>query len=63
MDPRYEGLEKIYRKYKDRGFVVLGFPCNQFAKQEPGTAEEVCKWTKNKFEITFPIVRLVRTVA
>lgn len=38
---QYEGLEKLYEKYKDQGFEVLGFPCNQFGGQEPGTAEEI----------------------
>lgn len=38
---QYEGLEKLYEKYKDDGLVVLGFPCNQFGGQEPGTAEEI----------------------
>ena len=38
--PQYEGLEKLYRKYKDKGFEILDFPCNQFGKQAPGTAEE-----------------------
>ena len=39
--PQYEGLEKLYRKYKDKGFEILDFPCNQFGKQAPGTAEEI----------------------
>jgi len=45
--PQYEGLEALYRKYRDRGLVVLGFPCNQFGAQEPGSAPEIgsfCEW-------------------
>lgn len=53
--PQYEGLEKLYRKYKDKGFVVLGFPCNQFGKQEPGTEEEIMQFCKSNYDVTFPM--------
>jgi glutathione peroxidase len=41
LTPQYEGLQKLYEEYRDRGFAVIGFPCNQFMGQEPGTAEEI----------------------
>lgn len=53
--PQYEGLEALYRKYKDRGFVVLGFPCNQFGGQEPGGASEIRQFCSDKYDITFPL--------
>jgi glutathione peroxidase len=53
--PQYEGLEALYKKYKDQGFVILGFPCNQFAHQEPGTAEEIATFCKSKYGVTFPM--------
>ena len=52
---QYDGLEKIYLKYKDRGFVVLGFPCNQFGEQEPGSEEEIKNFCSLKFNVTFPM--------
>jgi glutathione peroxidase len=53
--PQYEGLEAIYEKYKDRGFAVLGFPANEFGKQEPGTDEQIKTFCKTKFNVTFPM--------
>lgn len=53
--PQYEGLEKLYQKYKDRGFVILGFPCNQFLEQEPGSNEEISEFCKLNYGVTFPI--------
>lgn len=52
---QYTGLENIYQKYKDKGFVVLGFPCNQFGGQEPGTNEEIKQFCSSKFNVTFPL--------
>lgn len=52
---QYEGLEALYRTYKDRGFVVLGFPCNQFMGQEPGTEAEILQFCRTNYEITFPL--------
>ncbi len=52
---QYTGLETIYQKYKDRGFVVLGFPCNQFGGQEPGSNEEIRQFCSSKFNVTFPL--------
>jgi glutathione peroxidase len=53
--PQYEGLEALYNKYKEQGFVILGFPCNQFANQEPGTAEEIATFCQSKYGVTFPM--------
>jgi glutathione peroxidase len=53
--PQYAGLETLYRKYHDRGFEVLGFPCNQFGGQEPGTAEEIATFCSTKYDVTFPM--------
>jgi len=53
--PQYKGLEAIYQKYQGRGFVVLGFPCNQFGGQEPGTNEEIKQFCTSKFDVTFPL--------
>ena len=53
--PQYKGLETIYEKYKDKGFVILGFPCNQFGAQEPGTATEIKEFCSSKYNVTFPM--------
>ena len=53
--PQYSELQKLYDDYKDKGFVVLGFPCNQFAGQEPGTNEEIGQFCKLNYGVTFPI--------
>ena len=53
--PQYAGLEALYRKYQDRGFVVLGFPCNQFGAQEPGNAEEIANFCKLTYDVSFPL--------
>jgi glutathione peroxidase len=53
--PQYEGLEALYRKYKDRGFVVLAFPCNQFGAQEPGDAAEIASFCSLTYDVTFPV--------
>lgn len=54
--PQYEGLEGLYEKYKDQGFEVLGFPCNQFGSQEPGTNEEIQNFCTMNFGVKFPIM-------
>ncbi|QDH34730.1 glutathione peroxidase [Porphyrobacter sp. YT40] len=54
--PQYDGLEKLYQSYKDKGFEVLGFPCNQFGAQEPGNAEEIDQFCKVNFGVTFPLM-------
>ena len=53
--PQYKGLETLYEKYKDQGFVILGFPCNQFAQQEPGTADEIKTFCRVNYGVTFPL--------
>lgn len=52
---QYTGLEAAYEKYKGQGFVILGFPCNQFGGQEPGTNEEIKQFCSSKFNVTFPL--------
>ena len=52
--PQYEGLESLYRKYSEQGFVVLDFPCNQFAGQAPGTEEEIVSFCQLKYDVSFP---------
>jgi glutathione peroxidase len=53
--PQYEGLQALYAKYKDQGFVITGFPANNFGGQEPGTNEEIGAFCKSKFGVTFPM--------
>lgn len=53
--PQYEGLQKLYNDYKNRGFVVLGFPANDFLRQEPGTNEEIKEFCSVSYSITFPM--------
>ena len=53
--PQYAGLEKLYRTYKDRGLVVLGFPCNQFGAQEPGSAGEIGAFCEKNYGVSFPM--------
>src|SRR4029077_3773727 len=53
--PQYKGLESIYEKYKGKGFVVLGFPCNQFMSQEPGSNEQIKQFCSEKYNVTFPL--------
>ena len=54
--PQYEGLEELYRDYKDRGFEVLAFPCNQFGAQEPGDAEEIKNFCSLTYDVSFPLM-------
>lgn len=53
--PQYEGLRALFEKYRQQGFVVLGFPCNQFGGQEPGSAAEIKTFCSTKFSVTFPL--------
>ena len=55
LTPQYEGLEQLQKTYADRGFTVVGFPCNQFAGQEPGTAEEIQTFCSTTYGVTFPL--------
>lgn len=52
---QYSGLEQIYKQYKDKGFEILAFPCNQFGQQEPGTNEEIKNFCSSKFDVTFKL--------
>ncbi|MBN8807504.1 MAG: glutathione peroxidase [Sphingomonas sp.] len=53
--PQYEGLEALHRRFADRGFEVLGFPCNQFGAQEPGDAAEIANFCSTTYDVTFPV--------
>lgn len=53
---QYEGLEELYEKYKDQGFVILGFPCNQFGSQEPGDNAEIKNFCTSTFNVSFPMM-------
>ena len=53
--PQYQGLEALQREFSPRGFCVLGFPCNQFGRQEPGSAEQIAAFCANTYEVTFPM--------
>lgn len=55
LTPQYEGLEALYRRYRDQGLVILGFPCNQFMGQEPGTAEEIAEFCSLTYDVSFPL--------
>lgn len=58
--PQYAGLEALYRQYAERGFVVLGFPCNQFGAQEPGSEAEIQRFCDSRFQVTFPMFAKVQ---
>jgi glutathione peroxidase len=55
LTPQYEGLENLYEKYKDKGLIILGFPCNQFGNQEPGTEKEISEGCLVNYGVTFPM--------
>ncbi|MHA7830402.1 MAG: glutathione peroxidase [Flagellimonas sp.] len=55
LTPQYEGLEALYKNYKDQGLVVLGFPCNQFGNQEPGNAEDIQEFCQANYGVSFPM--------
>jgi len=56
LTPQYEGLERLQKRYEDRGFTVLGAPCNQFGGQEPGTNEEIQEFCSMTYGVTFPML-------
>jgi len=62
LTPQYEGLEALYRKYRDQGFVVAGFPANDFAGQEPGTSEEIQSFCTTNFGVDFPMYDKITVV-
>ena len=55
LTPQYTGLEQLHERFADRGFAVVGFPCNQFGGQEPGTAEEIGEFCSTTYGVTFPM--------
>lgn len=55
LTPQYAALEELYRTYRDRGLVVLGFPCNQFGAQEPGSADEIAQFCATRYDVSFPM--------
>ena len=57
--PQYDGLEALYQKYKDQGLVILGFPCDQFAHQEPGSDEEIAEFCRLNHGVTFPLMKKI----
>ncbi|MBL8201998.1 MAG: glutathione peroxidase [Chromatiales bacterium] len=57
LTPQYKGLEQLYGDLQGDGFVVVGFPCNQFGGQEPGTEEEIVQFCQAKYDVTFPLAR------
>jgi len=59
LTPQYEGLERLQKRYADRGFTVLGVPCNQFGGQEPGTAEEIQTFCSTTYGVSFPLLAKV----
>ncbi|HVT42719.1 MAG TPA: glutathione peroxidase [Acidimicrobiales bacterium] len=59
LTPQYEGLERLQKKYEDRGFSVIGFPCNQFLEQEPGTADEIQQFCSATYGVTFPLTEKI----
>jgi glutathione peroxidase len=59
LTPQYEGLEKIYEEYKDKGFMIIGFPANEFAGQEPGTNEEIQNFCQINYGVKFPVAQKI----
>ena len=59
LTPQYEGLERLQKTYSDRGFSVVGFPCNQFMGQEPGSAEEIAQFCSATYGVTFPLMEKI----
>ena len=57
--PQYDGLEALYQKYKDQGLVIIGFPCDQFANQEPGSDEEIAEFCRLNHGVTFPLMKKI----
>ena len=62
LTPQYEQLEALQQKYASRGFMVLGFPCNDFGSQEPGSAEEIKTFCSSKYQVSFPLFEKVRAL-
>jgi glutathione peroxidase len=62
LTPQYEGLEALFRNYRDEGFLVLGFPANDFAGQEPGTEDEIATFCSTKYDVDFPLFAKISVV-
>ena len=62
VTPQYEGLEKLYKQYRDRGFVIAGFPSNNFAGQEPGTSEDIREFCTTNYGVDFPLFEKITVV-
>ena len=62
LTPQYDGLEKLYTEYKDKGFVIAGFPANDFKQQEPGTAEEIATFCSTSYGVDFPLFEKITVV-
>ncbi|WP_163652373.1 glutathione peroxidase [Listeria sp. PSOL-1] len=60
LTPQLKGLEALYEKYKDKNFVILGFPCNQFLHQDPGTNEEIMEFCQINYGVTFPMFQKIK---
>jgi len=60
LTPQYKGLQELYAKYQSRGFVILGFPSNDFLKQEPGTEEEIIQFCELNYNVTFPMFSKIK---
>ena len=58
--PQYAGLQRVYEQYADRGFTILGFPCNQFLFQEPGSSEDIAQFCSTSYGVTFPIFEKIK---
>ena len=63
LTPQFEGLEALYQKYRDKGFVILGFPCNQFANQEPGDEKSIAEGCLINYGVTFPMFSKIDVTA
>lgn len=59
LTPQYQALEALYKKHKDENFIILGFPCNDFGGQEPGSIEEIQKFCKAEYDVTFPVMNKI----
>lgn len=59
LTPQYEGLQKLYEKYKDKNFIVIGFPANNFLRQEPGTNSEIAEFCSKNYGVTFPMMEKI----
>lgn len=60
--PQYKGLEAVYKKYKDKGFEILAFPCNDFGQQEPGTNQEIKEFCSSKYSVTFKLFDKIKVL-